>query len=186
MVARFLTFTALTSVLMLSACDKPQPAKPAVPEDALPATVPIRVDDSYMQAEMTAPRSSVADLPPQAAKFITALNSDDEKLILGYQGFEDMYSEKGKLNQVERDHIRKGLRPLLASGAIAMKEIDRADHEFTVLFYLVEHADQMEDETFLKQAYMSAYFACRFDDSSGSWKLAPPAVCFSETDGPYG
>lgn len=186
MVTRFLTVTALTGALMLSACDKPQPAKPAVPDDALPATVPIRVDDSYMMAELKPPRSSTADLPPEAAKFITALNSDNEKLILGYQSFEDMYSEKGKLNQVERDHIQKALRPLLASGAIAMKEIDRADHEFTVLFYLTEYADQMEDENFLRQSYLTAYFACRFDDTGGSWKLAPPAVCFSETDGPYG
>ncbi|WAC49856.1 hypothetical protein OVA03_08150 [Asticcacaulis sp. SL142] len=186
MALRQISLAAVTGLILLGACDKPQPAKPAVPDDALPATVPIRVDDSYMQSEMRAPRSSTADLPPQAAKFITALNSDDEKLILGYQSFEDMYSEKGKLNQVERDHIQKALRPLLASGSIAIKEIDRADHEFTVLFYLTEYADQMEDETFLRQSYLTAYFACRFDDTGGSWKLAPPAVCFSETDGPYG
>lgn len=82
-------------------------------------------------------------------------------------------------------------RPRLRSitDIIALGEIDifgALQFDGSIVLHFVprryrQDADRLE---FYSDEWMRKYFACRFEQVAGSWRLARH-ICFSETDGPY-
>ena len=131
-------------------------------------------------------------LKAETQRFLTALLSKDERVLVAFEDDGPFFSDGVHLNPdiynfLYRpvDNQSHSIIDITKQGRLSIKILPQVDNSFIAVFYPRKFKKQVDTSlTFLKTEWMEKYFACAFRWSNGRLVLHHN-FCFAETDGPF-